>query len=49
MALKLRLVGGDVLDADAEFVASRRDDPIDQQKGIAMRQKTEQPLDVVAL
>ena len=42
MTLKLRFVGGDVLDADAEFVAARRDDPIDQQEGIAMRQKTQQ-------
>jgi hypothetical protein len=49
MALKLRFVGGDILDADAEFVASRRDNPIDQQKGIAVRQKTQQPLDVVSL
>ena len=39
MALELRLVGGDVLDADAEFVAARADDAIDEQKGITMRQQ----------
>ena len=48
MTLKLRFVGGDVLDADAEFVSLRADDPIDQQEGIAMRQKTQQSLNIVA-
>ncbi len=38
MALELRLVDADVLDANAEFVAARLDDAIDQQERIAMRQ-----------
>ena len=48
MALELRLVGGDVLDPDAIFVAARLDDAIDEQKRIAMRQERKQLLDVEA-
>src|SRR5580658_10082365 len=48
MALELRLVGRNILDADAEFVASRPDDAVDQQERIAMWQETQQPLDFVA-
>ena len=38
MALEMRLVDGDVLDADAVLVSPRFDDPVDQKKRIAMRQ-----------
>ena len=41
MAGELRLVEGDVLDADAGFVAVDLDDLVDQQKRIAMRQQIE--------
>ena len=46
MSLELRLVEGYVLDPDAIFVGARFDDSIDQQHGIAMRQKGEKPLNV---
>ena len=38
MALKLRLVDADVLDPDAERIASGLDNPVDHQEGIAVRQ-----------
>ncbi len=38
MAGELRLVDRDVLDADAEFVAARLDDAVDEKKRITMRQ-----------
>ena len=41
MAEELRLVGGDVLDADAVFVAADLDDAVDQQERIAVRQRGE--------
>jgi hypothetical protein len=47
MTLEMRLVEGHVLDADAVFVAAGLDDAIDEQKGIAVRQEGEQPLDIV--
>ena len=46
MSLKLRLVEGYVLDPDAIFIGARFDDAIDQQHGIAVRQKGEEPLNV---
>jgi hypothetical protein len=48
MALELRFVGGDVLDPDAEIIALRGDDAIDLQERVAVREKTQQPLDIVA-
>ena len=41
MAEELRLVGGDVLDADAVFVAADFDDAVDQQERIAVRKRGE--------
>ncbi len=41
MARELRLVEGDVLDADAGLVAVDLDDPVDEQKRIAVRQQLE--------
>ena len=41
MTLEIRLVGGDVLDADGRAVAVHVDDAVDQEKRIAMRQKLE--------
>ena len=38
MALEIRLVDGDVLDAGARLLAIHVDDPVDQQEGIAVRQ-----------
>ena len=46
MSLKLRLVDGHVLDADAAFVAADVDDAVDQQKRIAMRQHFEHSRDI---
>ena len=46
MTLELRLVEGHVLDADAGFVAADVDDPVDQQKRIAMRQRFQELQDV---
>ncbi|WP_315855090.1 hypothetical protein [Chenggangzhangella methanolivorans] len=39
MTLELRLVVGDVLDADAELVAPHLDDLVDEQERIAVRQR----------
>ena len=39
VALEMRLVDRDVLDADRRIVAVDLDDPVDQQEGIAMRQQ----------
>ena len=39
MAREMRLVEGDVLDADGRLVAVDIDDPVDQQERIAMRQQ----------
>ena len=41
MAEELRLVGGDVLDADAVLVAADFDDAVDQQERIAVRKRGE--------
>jgi hypothetical protein len=41
VAKELRLVGGDVLDADTMFVAADFNDAVDQQKGIAVRKRGE--------
>ena len=46
MTLELRLVEGDVLDADARHVVPRLDDPVDQKKGIAMRQGFQEVLNI---
>ena len=46
MAHELRLVDGDVLDADAVFVAARLDDAVDEQERIAMRKHLQEALDV---
>ena len=39
MPLEVRLVDGDVLDADAGFVAVDVADPVDHQERIAVRQR----------
>ena len=49
MALEVRLVGGDVLDPDAIFVAAGLDDPVDEQERIAVRQERQKLLDVEAV
>jgi hypothetical protein len=49
MAGELRLVEGDVLDADAGIVAVDLDDPVDQEERVAVRQQFENPHDVGAL
>ena len=49
MALELRLVHRDVLDADAVFVRVRLNDAVDQQKRIPVRQGRQEPLDVETL
>ncbi len=46
MALKLRLVEGDILDADAAFVEHDVAHLVDQQEGIAMRND---PLDQIEI
>ena len=46
VAHELRLVGGDVLDADAGFVAVDLDDAVDHQERIAVRQQLQQRLDI---
>ncbi len=47
MALKLRLVHADILDPDTGLIAIGFDDPVDQQKRIAMRQRFQEPLDII--
>ena len=46
MALELRLVDRDVLDADAGFIGIAVDDAVNQQEWITVRQKIQQFLDI---
>src|SRR5215204_727655 len=46
MTHELRLVDGDVLDADTALVAANLDDPVYQQERVAMREQIHDLLDV---
>ena len=49
MAIELRLVERDVLDADAAFVATHLDDLVDEQEGIAVRKKLQDPQNICGI